>query len=121
MTEQFTSIDAYIASFPIDVQTILEEVRRRLHSVAPTSVEAIRYNIPTLTLDGRSLVHFAGWKSHVSVYPAPTSSDPQFEKEIAAYRGGKGTLRFPLSEPIRYDLIERVAHLLLTQLDERGS
>jgi uncharacterized protein YdhG (YjbR/CyaY superfamily) len=115
---QFASIDEYIRSFPGDVQTILQEVRRRILHVVPAAEETISYNIPTITLDGRHLVYFAGWKKHISLYPLP-KADEAFEREIAPYKAAKGTLRFPLAEPIPYDLIERVVERHLQQ--RRGS
>jgi uncharacterized protein YdhG (YjbR/CyaY superfamily) len=108
------TIDDYIDTFPAHVQAILQEVRRRMGSVVPTAEETISYGIPTFTLDGRYLVYFAGWKHHISVYPVPTG-DATFEREIEPYRAGKGTLKFPLAEPIPYDLIERVAALLVKE------
>ena len=109
------TIDEYIAAFPADVRTILQEVRARLGNAVPTAVEAISYGIPVLKVDGRYLVYFAGWKHHISVYPLP-EGDETLVEEMAPYVAGKGTLKFPLSEPIPYDLIERVAARLL---DER--
>jgi len=111
MATRFATIDEYIGSFPVDVQAVLEEVRRRIHGVLPAAQEAIRYDIPTLRVDGENVVHFAGWKRHISVYPVPTG-DEAFQQEIQPYRAGKGTLKFPLDQPIPYHLIERVAALL---------
>ena len=114
MTDTPATIDDYIGAFPADVQTILEEVRARLRSAVPTAVEGISYGIPVFTLDGRYLVYFAGWKHHISVYPLP-EGDATLDEEMAPYVAGKGTLKFPLAEPIPYDLIERVAARLLEE------
>ena len=114
MASRPATIDDYIDTFPADVQVILHEVRGRIRSALPTADETISYGIPTFTLDGRYLVYFAGWKHHVSVYPVPTG-DANFERKIEPYRAGTGTLKFPLAEPIPYDLIERVAALLLEE------
>ena len=105
------TIDEYIRPFPGDVQGVLQEVRRRIRKAVPTAGETISYGIPTFTLGGKYLVYFAGWKHHISVYPVP-AGDATFEREIGPYRAGKGTLKFPLAEPIPYDMIERVAALL---------
>ena len=83
----------------------------------PEAAETISYQIPTFTLDGSAFVYVAGWKHHIAVYPIP-SGDAAFEQELAPYRAAKGTLKFPLTQPIPYDLIERVAVLLAAQ---RGS
>jgi len=114
VAEQFATIDQYIASFPEDVQVILEEVRRRIRNVAPEAGETISYQIPTMTLSGRHLVYFAAWKHHISFYPVP-AVDESFERQLAPYRAGRGTVRFPLNKPIPYGLIERLTALLVQQ------
>ena len=108
------TIDDYIASKPPEVQPILEAVRQTLRKAVPNGDEAISYGIPTLKLDGKYVVYFAAWKVHLSIYPIP-DADKALEKELAPYRAAKGTLKFPFSEPIPYDLIERVALRLLRQ------
>lgn len=107
MAEKFTTINDYIASFPAEVQLVLEDLRARAHAAAPGAEETISYGIPTLRLDGRILVHFAGWKDHVSIYPVP-EGDEQLTRELAAHQTGRGTLRFPLDQPLPDDLIDRV-------------
>lgn len=103
----FASVDEYIESFPADVRGVLEEVRRTIHAVVPAAGEKISYQIPTITLDGKSLMYFSGWKEHISVYPIPPL-DAALAADIEPYRSGKGTLKFPLSQPIPYDLIIRL-------------
>lgn len=107
MAPIFRTVDEYIASFPADVQAQLQGVRRAMRAAAPGIEEAISYGIPTLMLDGRYLMYFAGWKRHISVYPIP-AVDAQLDKEIERFKAGKGTLRFPLTEPIPYELIGRL-------------
>jgi len=105
------SVDDYIRTFPGDVQAVLESIRRTMRTAAPEAVETISYGMPTLLLDGKHLVHFAAWKHHVSVYPVPVG-DEAFERQIAPYRSGRSTAKFPLASPVPYDLIETlVAHL----------
>jgi uncharacterized protein YdhG (YjbR/CyaY superfamily) len=116
MAEQFATIDQYVGSFPEDVQIILQEIRRRIRNVVPAAGEAISYRIPAMTLGGRHLVYFAAWKDHISLYPIP-AADEDFERELAPYLAGKGTVRFPLHKPIPYDLIERLVALLVQQRD----
>ena len=113
----FATVDEYIGSFPEDVRILLEEIRRRIRAAVPEAAETISYQIPTFTLDGSAFVYFAGWKHHIAVYPIPPG-DAAFEQELAPYRAAKGTLKFPLKQPIPYDLIERVAVLLAAH---RGS
>jgi uncharacterized protein YdhG (YjbR/CyaY superfamily) len=103
----FATVDEYIASFPPDVQEKLQRVRGAMRAEAPGTEEAITYGIPTLMLGGRYLMYFAGWKRHISVYPIP-AVDAALDREIAPYKAGKGTLRFPLKEPIPYELIGRL-------------
>ncbi len=111
MAEQrFASVDDYIGSFSGEVRTVLERVREAVRAAVPDAGETISYHVPTVTLDGRALLHYAGWKQHVSLYPAP-SGDADFERRIAPYRSGRGTLKFPLADPIPYDLIRQVAAL----------
>ena len=103
----FQSIDEYIASFPEDMQKVLEEVRGTMKAAAPEAQEKISYGIPTFTLNGRYLIYFAGWKNHISIYPIPSGSDA-FNKEVSQYVEGKGTLKFPLDKPIPLKLITRI-------------
>jgi uncharacterized protein YdhG (YjbR/CyaY superfamily) len=103
----FRTVDEYIGSFAPDVQEKLQGVRRAMRAAAPGADEAISYGIPTLMLDGRYLMYFAGWKRHISVYPIP-AVDAQLGKEVERYKAGKGTLRFPLTEAIPYEVIGRL-------------
>lgn len=110
MTEdkvRFTSMDEYIASFPQETQKVLEDIRATVKAVAPDAKEKISYQIPTFELNGRNLIHFAGWKKHVSLYPVP-AGDEAFEKKISKYVAGKGTLKFPLDKPLPMKLISKI-------------
>jgi uncharacterized protein YdhG (YjbR/CyaY superfamily) len=118
MTVKFATIDDYIASFPEDVQSVLQQVRRTIREAAPEAEETISYQIPAFKLNGKSFVHFAGWKRHISLYPIPDGNDA-FQQRIAPYRAGKGTLRFPLQKPIPFDVIASVVgHLKTGRSDE---
>lgn len=114
MAPKFETVDEYIASFPPDVRERLEAVRAAMRRAAPGTQEAISYGIPTFKLDGRYVVYFAGWKDHISVYPVP-DGDAELDRELAPYRAAKGTLKFPLRDAVPYDLIERVAALLMAR------
>lgn len=100
------TIDDYIAGFPKDVQKILQKVRTTIRKAAPGAQEAIKYGIPTFTLNA-NLVHFGAYAKHIGFYPAP-SGTAKFRSELAPYASGKGSVRFPLDEPIPYDLITRI-------------
>ena len=100
------TIDAYIAAFPDDVQAILQQVRRTIREAAPEATEAIAYGMPTFRLHG-NLVHFAAFKNHIGFYPVP-SGMAAFQEELSAYKQGKGSVQFPLAQPMPYDLIRRI-------------
>ena len=100
------NIDEYIAGFPPEVQEILEKVRLTIRKAAPDAEEAIKYLIPTYTLNG-NLLSFAGYKKHIGLYPAP-AGDEKFKEELSVYRSAKSTVRFSLDQPIPYGLISRL-------------
>ena len=111
-------IDEYIAGFPKDVQKILNKIRSTIKKAAPKAEEAISYQIPTFRLNG-NLIHFAAYKNHIALYPAPRAVE-KFKKELARYGAGKGTLRFPLDEPIPYDLITKIVEFRAKQNLEKA-
>lgn len=100
------NIDEYIAGFPKETQQLLETVRATIKKAAPGAEEAISYAIPTFKLHG-NLVHFAAYKSHIGFYPAPRGIEA-FKKELAAYEGGKGTVQFPIDQPLPLNLISKI-------------
>lgn len=108
-----TAVDEYIAAFPPEVQAILQRVRHVVRKVAPEAEEVISYRMPALKQDG-VLVYFAAFRNHIGLYP-PITGDTDIERAIAPYAGEKGNLRFPLDQPIPYDLIARITALRLKQ------
>jgi uncharacterized protein YdhG (YjbR/CyaY superfamily) len=110
----FDSVDDYIASFSEPVQARLQEVRRLVHAALPGADEAMSYRMPSLRVNGRYVVYLAGWKHHVSIYPAP-SGDDELQAAMAPYQDGKGTLRFRHAAPLPADLVTRVATALLAE------
>ena len=102
----FRSIDEYIATFPEDIQKILEELRATIKTAAPEATEKISYQMPTFYLKG-NLVHFAAFKNHIGFYPAPRGIEA-FKDELARYEGSKGAIRFPIGESLPLDLISRI-------------
>jgi uncharacterized protein YdhG (YjbR/CyaY superfamily) len=100
------NIDEYIAVFPEDVQAILQRIRATIREEAPGAVEAISYQMPTFKLNG-NLVHFAAFKEHIGFYPTPSGTE-KFQEELTPYKGGKGSIRFPLDRPIPYNLIREI-------------
>lgn len=101
-----TAIDAYIAEFPPETQQRLQEIRAIIREVAPTATETMSYAIPTFDLKGH-LVHFAGFKNHIGFYPT-SSGIAAFAEELKPYKHAKGSVQFPLSQPLPKDLIRRI-------------
>lgn len=99
-------IDAYIAQFPAEVQTILGRIRKMIATAAPEAQEAMKYQIPTFTLNG-NLVHFAAFDHHIGLYPTP-SPIVRFQAELKPYKTAKGSIQFPLDKEIPYALIQRI-------------
>ncbi len=93
-----------MAGFPQETQIALEELRGPIRAAAPGATESISYTIPTFDLNGRHLVHFAGYKNHIGFYPTPNGVDA-FSDELAPYESGEGSVRFPLGQPLPVDLI----------------
>jgi len=108
VAERIETIDEYLAPFPEEVRAILQQVHQALRRAMPDATESIRYGMPALMLQGRYGIHFAGWKSHVGLYPVPVLSE-ELERDVAPYRSAKDTVRFRYARPVRYDLIERLA------------
>ena len=104
---RFSSIDEYIASFPQDIQRIMNQLRETIKAAAPDAGEKISYNMPTFTLNGKYLVYFAGWKNHIAFYGAP-KGNPEFKEDLTAYESGQGTLQFPYEKPMPLDLITKI-------------
>ncbi len=109
-------IDEYIRSFPPDTREVLEQMRRTVREAAPDAGEAIRYGIPTFRLDGVNLVHFAAFPDHIGFYPTPTAI-AAFSRELVTYRQGKGSVQFPIGEPVPWDLVRRMVRF---RVEESG-
>jgi len=116
----FKSVDEYIAKHPPEVQAILRRVRSTIRKAVPAAEEVISYQIPTYKLHGGYLVYFAGWKQHYSLYPASAHLVAAFKDDLAPYEVNKGTIRFPLSQPVPVRLIERIAQFLAKEAAERA-
>lgn len=117
MTAKYNTIDEYISDFSIEVQEILEKVRATIQKAAPEATEAIKYAIPTFVLNG-NLVHFAAFKNHIGFYPAPEGMG-EFDKEFSAYKKGKGSVQFPLDQPIPLKLIAKITAFRAKQNSEK--
>lgn len=101
-------VDAYIAGFPEPTAVALEQLRAAVHDAVPGTGEGMRYDMPVVTLGDTYLVHFAGWKRHLALYPVPRFSEP-LESEVAPLRSGKDTVKLLLDQPIPTELVGRIA------------
>lgn len=107
------TINEYISSFPQDMQKLLEQMRTTIHQAAPDAQEAISYGLATFKQNG-NLVHFGAFKNHIGFYPAPRGIEA-FKKELSAYDGDKGTVRFSLDKPLPLDLVTKIVKFRVTE------
>lgn len=115
----FKSVDEYLATQPDGTREILETVRGAIRKAVPDAVDVISYQIPAFKLNGAGVLYFAGWKQHYSLYPVNGDLLEAFREELAPYEfNEKGTVRFPLSEPVPVKLIERMAKFRARQVVE---
>jgi len=119
MRTQVKDIDDYIAGFPDEVRPILEELRATIRKAAPKAEETIKYGMPTFTLHG-NLVYFAAYKNHIGFYPAPRGIEA-FQKLAAKYQTGKGTLQFPLGDPVPFTLVTKVVKYRAKENTEKAT
>lgn len=98
--QTFTTVDDYIASFPPDIKSKLEILRKTIKKAAPKADEVIAYGMPGYKQNG-TVAYFAGYKTHIGLYPRIA----EFKKELEKYEGGKGTVKFPIDEPIPVKLV----------------
>jgi uncharacterized protein YdhG (YjbR/CyaY superfamily) len=114
------TIDEYIAGFPAGTQKMLAQLRALIKATAPGATESISYAIPTFDLNGRHLVHFAGYERHIGFYPTPSGLEA-FKEELKPYKQGRGSVRFPLDRPLPVDLIRRIVAFRVRENTERRS
>jgi uncharacterized protein YdhG (YjbR/CyaY superfamily) len=115
----FKSVDEYIASQPKEVQGVLKRVQSTIRKAVPGAEEVISYKIPTYKLHGGPVLYFAGWSRHYSLYPATDHMVAAFTDDLARYQVSKGTIRFPLSEPVPVKLIEHIAKFRAKEAADR--
>jgi uncharacterized protein YdhG (YjbR/CyaY superfamily) len=112
-------VDAYIAKQPVDVQPVLQRVRRIIRKALPEAEETISYQIPTYKVGGQYVVYFAAWKEHWSMYPVTEPARAKLRSALAAYELSKGTVRFPLADPVPAKLVERIVRELARAAEAR--
>lgn len=111
-------IDSYIAGFPGQVQELLTQVRATISRAAPDAAETIKYGIPTFVLD-ENLVHFAAFKKHIGFYPTP-SGIAEFSDALSCYKSAKGSVQFPLDDPLPLKLIEQIVRFRVKEAKARA-
>ncbi len=111
--DPYTTVDAYIAAFPPNIQHTLAELRATIRAAAPDATEKISYQMPTFAQAG-NLVHFAVHKQHIGFYPAPSGIEA-FREELAPYKSSKGAVQFPLGQPLPLDLIRRIVQFRVAE------
>lgn len=112
--KNFTTVDQYIQEFGKETQERLIAIRKLIQETAPEAIESISYGMPAYKVNGKPLVYFAGYKSHIGFYATPTGHSA-FEKELSNYKQGKGSVQFPLSEPLPMKLIAEIVRFRLSE------
>jgi uncharacterized protein YdhG (YjbR/CyaY superfamily) len=115
MTTKPENTDSYIAGFTTEIQQILQTLRTTIKKAAPEAVESISYGIPTFKIKSRPLVYFAAFKNHIGFYALPSGNDA-FQKELLPYKRGKGSVQFPLNEPLPLHLITKIVEHRLAEM-----
>lgn len=114
-----STINEYIAGFPDDLQLILNQVRATIQQAAPDAEESIAYGMPAYRLKGKPLVYFAGYKNHIGFYATPTGHIA-FAKELSKYKQGKGSVQFPIDQPMPLELIAQIVEFRVFENLEKG-
>ncbi len=114
----FKTIDEYIASFPPNIQAILQQIRQAIHEAAPQAQETISYQMPAFKQNG-VLVYFAAFKNHIGFFPTASGVEA-FKDKLAAYQTSKGTIRFPIDQPLPLDLIREIVRFRVKQDMNKG-
>ncbi len=120
MTEKQSApatIDEYISGFPPAVQKLLQRMRKCIRKAAPRATESIKYRIPTFELS-ENLVHFAGFEKHIGFYPTPSGIE-EFREELAPFKKGKGSVQFPIAEPLPLELVERIVMFRVAEVHDK--
>jgi uncharacterized protein YdhG (YjbR/CyaY superfamily) len=115
--KEYKTIDEYVAAQPASIKEQLQTIRDTVHAAAPQATEAISYAMPTFRVNGKNMLHFAAFSRHIGFYATP-DGHAEFEQELSKYRRGKGSVQFPIDEPLPLDLIRRIAEFRATQLSK---
>ena len=118
MDKDIQTIEQYIAGFSPDIQSLLEELRSVIREEAPEAEETISYQLPTFKLHG-NLIHFGAFKNHIGLYPTPSGME-QFREALSAYENAKGSVKFPLNQPLPWDLIREIVRFRVNENLEKA-
>jgi uncharacterized protein YdhG (YjbR/CyaY superfamily) len=113
----FQTIDQYIATFPPNIQTILQEIRQTIHEAAPEAEQTISYQLPAFKQNG-VLVYFAAFKDHIGFFPTGSGVEA-FKDKLFSYKTSKGTIQFPLDKPVPLDLVKEIVRFRVSQNQKR--
>ena len=113
-----TNIDEYIADFSEEIQILLNQVRSTIKQAAPDAEESVAYGMPAYKLKGKPLVYFAGYKNHIGFYATPTGHE-EFAKELSKYKQGKGSVQFPIDQPMPLELIAQIVEFRVVENMEK--
>jgi uncharacterized protein YdhG (YjbR/CyaY superfamily) len=118
-SKKFNNITEYVNAFPPGTKVLLQQVRNAIKKAAPKAEEVISYNMPAFKQHG-NLVYFAGYKNHIGFYPMP-SAIKQFAKELSVYKGAKGSVQFPIDEPMPVNLITKIVKFRVKENLEKAA
>ena len=118
MKTNYNSVEAYIESFPKDLQWLLNQVREVVKKNAPKATESIAYGMPAYKTNSKPLVYFAGFKNHIGFYATPTGHEA-FQEALSQYKQGKGSVQFPLDQPIPFDLIAQIVLFRVNENEQK--
>lgn len=119
MNTNIKTVDDYINRFGKDLQALLTKIRSTIADNAPHAVESISYGMPAYKMNGKPLVYFAAFKNQIGFYATPTGHEA-FKKELTPYKQGKGSVQFPLDQPIPYDLIRQIVIFRVKESQAKG-
>src|SRR5215217_2839238 len=119
MNKSINHVDQYISNFPEDVQVLLQQVRSAIKEIVPDAEEVIKYAMPTYVVQNTNLVHFAGYKNHIGFYPVPSGIEA-FKKELSVYKGAKGSVQFPLDQPMPLHLISKIVTFRVNESKQKA-
>lgn len=116
--KSYQNIDEYIADFPSNIASILNEIRACIKEISPEAIEVISYNMPAFKLNKKVLVYFAAYKNHIGFYALPSGNEA-FKQELTNYHTGRGSIQFPLNQPMPFELIKQIVEFRVFELTNK--